>query len=285
MILSFHPCLDADAQIILGDQPLSRAHLDLISVAEAIILPQSKAIDLYLACSRSGALVFPSYEMRLGYPGKTGQSLLFKKYRIPHPETLRWKTVQELCDTYPDSLDFPHSLPFLIKHDTRHEGEGVFFVEDRPDLETALDRLVVLERSGQRGFVTQEYVPCGGNVLRAVIIGKRILTYWKRPQRPGTVVTTIGRGALIDHQWLPELQEKGRARAQDLSIATGINLAAIDFVFSFSKEDPDPLALEINYYFARRGLGGTKRYYSLLFEAVVEWLDDAGIDPASIRLV
>ncbi|MBW1888483.1 MAG: hypothetical protein JRI52_09070, partial [Deltaproteobacteria bacterium] len=72
---------------------------------------------------------------------------------------------------------------------------------------------------------------------------------------------------------------------QKLSRATCINLAAIDFVFPFDRPDPYPLFLEINYYFGRRGLGGSLNYYRLLFEAVQEWLKENGLDPESVELV
>jgi ribosomal protein S6--L-glutamate ligase len=118
-----------------------------------------------------------------------------------------------------------------------------------------------------------------------VIIGKRIVTYWKRPGEPGQRITTIRHGAVIDHHWRQDLQEKGKAEARVLSDKTGINLAAVDFVFPLSERDPDPLFLEINYYFGRRGLGGSERYYALLYQAIQEWIVEAGLNPKSIVLL
>ncbi|MDQ1334713.1 MAG: hypothetical protein QG552_1663, partial [Thermodesulfobacteriota bacterium] len=141
------------------------------------------------------------------------------------------------------------------------------------------------ERSSIQGFVTQDYIPCEGNVLRAIIIGKRILTYWKRPDEPGQKITTISRGAIIDAEWQPDLQKKGRASARKLMEKTGVNLAAIDFVFPSADQDPGPLFLEINYYFGRRGLGGTENYYRLLYEAIQNWLAEIGIDPQTVKLM
>ncbi|MCP4666156.1 MAG: hypothetical protein GY849_07295 [Deltaproteobacteria bacterium] len=111
------------------------------------------------------------------------------------------------------------------------------------------------------------------------------MTYWKRPGKPGQRITTIRRGAVIDHHWRQDLQEKGKAETQALSGQTGINLAAVDFVFPLNEKDPDPFFLEINYYFGRRGLGGTERYYELLYQALQEWLAEAGFDPKSIQLL
>jgi len=285
MILSFHPCFDTDVQIILGDRPLDSDDLESIKEAEAIILPQASTQDLNEICASSGASLFPSYEARTKYPGKIGQSLMFKDFQFPHPRTLRWHGVGDFEEACLPSDTLPHDLPFLIKENMTHEGEGVFLIENGTALKEALDKLALRERSGLKGFVTQEYVPCGGNVLRAVVIGKRVITYWKRPGKPGQEVTTISRGAIIDYDWQPDLQEKGKAQALLVSDKTGINLAAIDFVFPIADKDPEPLFLEINYYFGRRGLGGTENYYRLLYKAVQDWLEDIGLDPESVTLV
>jgi ribosomal protein S6--L-glutamate ligase len=285
MILSFHPCFDTDVQVILGDRRLDSADLQLIRDAKAIILPQTCLKELYDACSASSSAVFPSYEMRFKYPGKMGQSILFKDFGFLHPETLRWRTAEEFKKAYPASKEFPHGLPFFIKDDKSHEADGVFLVKDMPSLSMAFDYLGRRERSGLPGFVSQEFIPSEGNVLRAVIIGKSVITYWKRPSRPGRVITTISRNAMIDHHWRPDLQEKGRKQVLSLSGKTGINLAAVDFVFSIADKDPEPFFLEINYYFGRRGLGGTEKYYRLLYEAIQYWLEEVGLDPKSVSLI
>jgi ribosomal protein S6--L-glutamate ligase len=285
MILSFHPCFDADSNIVLGSRRLNGEDLDLIGQAEAVIMPQGRPQDIYEACSRADLLLFPNYDVRFRYPGKIGQSLLFEDLGLSHPETLRWSTVEEFKEAYPGNEVFPHALPFLIKDDKSHEAEGVFFVEDGSALSTALNFLAQRGRSGLPGFVSQAYIPSDGNVLRAVIIGKKIITYWKRPKEPGQVITTISRGALVDHEWRPDLQEKGNAAARVLAGKTGIDLAAVDFVFAVAETEPEPLFLEINYYFGRRGLGGSENYYKLLYEAVRAWLGEEGLDPDAVRLV
>ena len=285
MILSFHPCFDADVQIIIGDRPLSSGDRELVRKAKAIILPQGRTEDLYDACTKSHALIFPSYEMRFKYQGKKGQNVLFKYFGCPHPETLCWSSVEEFKEGYKGQDLFPHDLPFLVKADNVHEAEGVFLVKDKVSMSEALNYLSNQEKSGILGFVTQVYVGSDGNVLRAVIIGRKVITYWKRPFKPGEVITSISQDAIIDYDWNPDLQEKGSVQAQSLSRKTGINLAAIDFVFPFSAKEPEPLFLEINYYFGRRGLGGTKRYYRLLHEAIQDWLAEVGLNPKSVRLV
>jgi ribosomal protein S6--L-glutamate ligase len=285
MILSFHPCFDADVNVVLGSRQLNGEDHDLIGQAAAVIMPQGRPQDIYEACSRADLRLFPNYDVRFRYPGKIGQSLLFEDLGLSHPETLRWSTVEEFKEAYPGNEVFPHALPFLIKDDKSHEAEGVFFVEDGSALSTALEFLAQRERSGLPGFVTQAYIPSDGNVLRAVIIGKKIITYWKRPKESGQVITTISRGALVDHEWRPDLQEKGNAAVRVLAGKTGIDLAAVDFVFAVADTEPEALFLEINYYFGRRGLGGSENYYQLLYEAVRAWLGEEGQDPDAVRLV
>ncbi|MDZ7697590.1 MAG: hypothetical protein U5R49_11935 [Deltaproteobacteria bacterium] len=121
--------------------------------------------------------------------------------------------------------------------------------------------------------------------MRVVIVGDRLITYWKRSGDPQQPITTISRGARIDPQWKPALQQKGEIEARRLSAQTGINLAAVDFVFALADANPDPLFLEINYYFGRRGLGGSESYYRLLYEAIRDWLTACGRSPDSVRLV
>jgi ribosomal protein S6--L-glutamate ligase len=139
--------------------------------------------------------------------------------------------------------------------------------------------------SGHKGFLTQAFVPSEGNVLRAVIIGRRRITYWKRSSNPTQPIVSAGAGARLDHDWRPELQERGKRAAASFARATGVNLAAIDFLFPSEEVDPEPLFLEVNYYFGRRGLGGAMAFYRLVYEALQEWLAGKGIDPKRVRLV
>ena len=285
MILSFHPCLEADVQIVLGDRDPTKEERRLIGEAHAVILPQGCSQDLYELCAQSRALLFPSYETRFRYPGKTGQSLLFRDLGLAHPNTIRWGQVKDFMSAHPDLRSCPQASPFFMKADKGHEAHGVFLVKDEVSLVQALANLKRLERSGLAGFVTQTMVPCEGNVLRAVVMGNRIFTYWKRPRKKGQLITTLSRDALIDKDWEPDLQSKGAEQARILGYRTGINLAGVDFVFALSEPDPQPVFLEVNYFFGRRGLGGLDNYYRLLFKAVKDWLRERGLNPQSVRLV
>jgi ribosomal protein S6--L-glutamate ligase len=285
MILSFHPCFTADRQIILADRALNDQDRSLILEAGFILLPQTCTQDLYEACSASSAHLFPNYAMRFRSPGKIGQCRLFRRLACPHPVSEIWSDVSEFQKDPTGGGYLARRFPFFIKADASHEGSGVFYVQDEPSLEHALQRLRILENSGHTGFLTQEAVASKGEVLRAVILGTGVITYWKRPGDGESFVTTVSRGAGIDRAWKPDLQEKGKKAAAWLAGNTGIDLAAVDFVFPLERSNPDPVFLEINYYFGRRGLGGSQRYYRLLYGAIRDWIESKGCDPNRVGLV
>ena len=260
---------------------LGEADRNLIRDAQAVILPQGRVGRIFHACLKADVAMFPDYQARHDYPGKVGQSRLFETFQLPHPRTFRWSGVDQLKEMARRS----HEFPFVVKDNFSHEAEGVFVITGPESFKSAIDLLALKKKGEKVGLVTQDFVPTGGNVLRSVIMGERVISYWKRPSKPGQVVTTISRGALIDHDWKPGLQEKGRKMAQVLAARTGINLAAVDFVFPLLKEDPEPLFLEINYFFGRRGLGGMDAYYRLLFETVQDWLKGMGLNPETVALV
>ena len=283
MILSFHPCILADHQIITADRDLGPGDISLINKVDVIILPQSCSVGLYRACIKSSALLFPDYKTRFEYPGKVGQSLLFERIGCPHPRSLRWRSVAEFKEKYREHYNL--HTPFILKADLSHEADGVYIIEDKKSLISALKALEEAGRSGSGAFISQEIIQTMGNALRVVIMGRQTISYWKRPGKDEDIITTIGKGARIDRSWLADLQEKGRLQARKLAASTGINLAAVDIVFSLTEDDPEPMLLEINYYFGRRGLGGSIKYYGLLFRTIQEWLKQQGFDHSSIGLV
>jgi ribosomal protein S6--L-glutamate ligase len=223
--------------------------------------------------------------MRFKYPGKSGQTRMFQEFHLPHPETRAWSSVHELREFISEGGSFSHPFPFLVKANESHEGEGIFVVSGPGRLESVLEILGSREKTGQSGFISQEMVQTDGNVLRAVVLGKQAITYWKRPDKAGDPVVTISRNARVDRGWRKDLQRKGRFEARRICKKTGIDLAAMDFVFSTTDPDPQPLCLEVNYYFGRRGLGGSLNYYRLLHNAIKEWLRKKGFDPGSVKLV
>ena len=283
MILSFNPIIKADHQIILGSRKINDGDHNFIRKADAIILPQSCSEELYLVTKDSSALIFPDYATRFRYPGKIGQNNLFSEKGCPHPKTKTWNSVTEFKEICKGS--FPHEAPFIIKANMSHEAEGIHVIKDHESFKSAIDHIGALEKSGFMGFVSQELVQSEGNVLRIVIMGKELISYWKRPENSDQIITSAGLGARIDKEWREDLQKKGREQVKIFSKNADINLAAIDIIFPIREDDPQPLFLEINYYFGRRGLGGSFNYYKMLFRNIKSWLIDNGLYAGSIALV
>ncbi|MDP3282844.1 MAG: hypothetical protein Q8M56_00245, partial [Desulfobacterales bacterium] len=71
----------------------------------------------------------------------------------------------------------------------------------------------------------------------------------------------------------PELVKAAVSRAKDFCRKTGINLAGFDFLFSSENYyNEEPLFLEINYFFGRKGLGGSEKFYTILNREIRKWL-------------
>ena len=88
MILSFHPCIDADKQIIMGERSADNEIQQIIQKSSAVILPQGCSAELYALCRAHCANVFPNYDIRFRFTGKTGQAKLFGHYGVPFPRTM-----------------------------------------------------------------------------------------------------------------------------------------------------------------------------------------------------
>ena len=282
MIVSLNPCLDADEYILTGSRPLGLEEQKLISKAQVVLLPQGCSRDLYAACVAAGPAIFPEYGPRFSFPGKVGQNLLFERHRLPHPRTLTWRASGRFLAAL-EKNPLIHPRPFMVKRNFGHEGYGVFFIEDDSSLTAAMDAVSAVGAHEDGAFITQDFVPPGGAALRIVIIGSRTISYWKRSHSKKDRIATIYRNAVIDHHWKPELQAAGIELCRTLSLRTGINLAAVDLVFPLEEPNPAPLLLEINYFFGRRGLGGSENFYHLLLKAVREWLSRLGLDPLRVR--
>ncbi len=282
-ILSFHPCIEADINIILAKKEMRNfSLLRVIQEADVIILPQILPEWLYWRCKENTSLLFPNYDVRFRYPGKIGQARLFKDSGIISPKTYIWKSVDEFKKGK-GRASLP--IPFVIKADRYHEAEGVFIIESEKDLKDTLSWLEGLERSGNYGFVTQQFIPTRGYICRCIIIGKDIISFWKRPKYKDQLITSISKGAIIDRKWREDLQKNAIKMTERIAQLLNIQLAALDFAFDMEKNGSStPMLLEINYYFGRRGIGGSDNYYRLLYKAIMEWLRDNDIRCSRVKL-
>ncbi len=277
MILSFHPCFVGDKNIICAGREPDSEDLKAIKQADAVILPQGCKESLYKVASNNTSNIFPDYDARFKYPDKIGQIELFKKTKIKYPQTESFNRVKNFTDKLSSSFSkLPMQRPFVFKFDWGGEGDNVFLVKTMEHLDSILKKAVEYEKTGQTGFMIQEFIPSLNRSLRVVIIGQTIISYWRKNHND-LFGTSIKRGAHIDHCSDPDLQHAACTAAKLFCKDTSINLAGFDFLFSSKNSRDTPFFLEINYFFGREGLGGSENYYNILVKEIKKWLNSIGL--------
>jgi ribosomal protein S6--L-glutamate ligase len=273
MIVSFHPLYEADNNIICAGREPDAKDLAAIKAAKAVVLPQGCRQSLYEMVTANCRHVFPNYDARFVYPGKIGQIQLFQKTGTAHPHAETYSSLKDFRQQHGDDPnDMGFELPCVFKFDWGGEGETVYLISSRQDLKEALRKAADFERSGQTGFLLQEYVPTQGKTLRVVIIGQTLISYWRIQENTDAFVSSVSRGASIDAVLAPERQKVAKVFVKNLCNKTSINLAGLDIIFAPLRERIKPLLLEINYFFGRRGLGGSNVYYEILKTEIDNWL-------------
>ena len=275
MILSFHPIIEAHENIICAGRDPDDSDLAAIQRADAVILPQGCTKTLYRMARRNCPNVFPNLDVRFDFPGKRGQIELFQQLGVDHPPTLVFDSVAALRATQ----TLPQ-LPAVLKMDWGGQGETVFKVGTADELEGVLEKVASFEATGQHGFLIQEFIPTRPRSLRVVVIGAHLISYWRIQPDEGSFGTSVADGAAIDHDADPHLRSAAKTAAWALCRRTDLQLAGIDYIFNDfdgHREPPRPLILEINYYFGRKGLGGSDRYYELMTVEVDKWLNSLSL--------
>lgn len=287
MILSYHPCFVGDQNLLCAGREPDETDRAAIGSADAVILPQGCVPALYNMATRHCTHVFPNYEKRLAYPGKIGQARLFREFNAKHPQTTTFSSLSSMDDdpvrTGGAALPTGFCWPIVFKFDWGGEGDNVMRIDTNEDLRAAIERAAVYEKSGQKGFLIQEYIATAGRSLRVVVIGRRLTAYWRIQPDEAVFSAGISKGAVIDATSDPELLEIGMDRVRRFCDRTGINLAGFDLLFADRPDDArkdkdmEPYFLEINYFFGRTGLGGSLRFYELLCAEITAWLRRRGL--------
>lgn len=274
MILSFHPCFAADKNMMCAGRKPGAAELEEIRHAGAVILPQGCSEDLYYMARENCKNVFPDYDARFKYPGKTGQILLFQKTETAHPAARIFTALSSLYDKGGNIINenLPFTYPFVLKFDWGGEGETVHLIKTQAGLKKALKKAGEFERTGQKSFILQEYIESGNRSLRIAVIGQKFISYWRVQKNPDGFCAGLSQGAIMDFDSDPELVKAAENKVRDFCRKTGINLAGFDFLFSSKNYGDEPLFLEINYFFGRKGLGGSEKFYKILNGEIKKWL-------------
>jgi ribosomal protein S6--L-glutamate ligase len=274
MIASLHPCITKDINILCAGRSLTEGEKKRLAKARAVVVPQGVTAEVYQACRRMVPRVFPNYDLRFPLEGKVGDALLFEYYQVPHPQTLIFKNRKELIENYPDPEVLPSLLsgyPLVLKANQGGEGTFVFPVHSKEEL---LEKIALLPKGtrSSEGFVLQERIDHGGEDLRVVVLFDTFYAYWRRQSDPNSFLTNLSQGGVIDYGGDGLLKERAVEAVRDFCQRSGINVAGFDLIFDRKAKPAVPLFLEINYYFGRRGLGGSMRFYELFARAVDRWL-------------
>jgi len=278
MILSYHPIFQGDENRLCAGREPTESDRAAIRAADAVVLPQGCTRSLYAMARSNCRHVFPDYAARFRFPGKIGQIRLFQDLGVRHPATRTYGCVNDFFDSgESDAPDFPFAFPLVLKLNWGGEGETVHLLADADACMRMLQRIRTHEASGRFGFMLQERIPTPPRSLRVVVIGDSIISYWREQADPETFHGNLASGGCIDRDSDPGLQKAARDDARRFCAGTGINLAGIDILFSTKDQPRVPLFLEINYFFGRRGLGGSENYYRRLTQEIEKWLTTLGL--------
>ncbi len=273
MIVSYHPLFEGHVNGLAAGRDPGPEDEEKLRNAGAVVLPQGCTRPWYRLATSCCPHVFPNYDARFAYPGKTGQMALFKDYGAAHPHTLVFADLKAFMAAHGD-LDrtAPLPMPFVFKFAWGDEGRTVHLVYSKETWSALLDAARRFETTGQKGFLLQTMVPCANRSMRVAIIGSRRIAYW----RVGDGFKAgVARGAQIDTDSDPALMDCATDAVDRFCRRTGINLAGVDVLFSTEPHvvgPQTPLFIEINYYFGRTGLGGSESYYRILMEEIRKWL-------------
>lgn len=271
MILSYHPCFTGDENRLCAGREPDHADAAAMRRAKGVILPQGCRRSLFEMAAANCDSVFPDYTLRFSFSGKTGQAKLFAKTGTPYPETHSFESLADYHENRTNPAP-PLTYPFVFKFSWSGEGENVWLVANAETFGSLLRKAADYERTGQKGFVIQRFVETGGRSLRVVVIGRTTLSYWRIQPDSDRFGSQAAQGGFIDHNFDPVLQAKGKNAVMHFCRKTGIDLAGFDVLFDSNDRHPAPLFLEINYYFGRRGIGGSEAFYALLIREIEQWI-------------
>ena len=278
MILSYHPCFEADKNLLCAGREPGTDDLAAIQAADAVILPQGCRQSLYKMARNNCKHVFPNFDTKFDYRGKIGQIQLFQKYNVIHPKTEVYRDIRTFPEHYRDFSENPiYNLPFVFKFDWGGEGDLVYLIQSVEHFSNVLKVAEKFESSGQKGFIIQEYIPANNRSLRVVVIGETFRSYWRIQRNADRFLSNLAKDAIIDFDLYPDQQAMAVESVKHFCSLTRINLAGFDILFSSETRADTPIFLEINYFFGRRGLGGSKKFYDLLTKEIMKWISRTGL--------
>jgi len=259
-IVSFRPMIQMEENlppyVSLEDESIQ----GLLRGAAGVLLPEYLTPWRYANIIRHARAWFPRLEGRFNSCGKTKQTVLFRRLGVRHPESVLFGSSLQLME-YFRSSGSPWGYPLVLKGDKGGGGSRVFPVWRAENLPRLLMRLPEGEP-----VLIQQWVHHGGKDLRVVMYGDHAVSYFRVGN--GAFYNNVCRGGRLDHDGWPELQEKGVRAVREFCRRARIDIAGFDLMFP---DEGDPVFIEINFHFGRKGLGGTEGHRSHVLEAIRDW--------------
>jgi len=251
MILSYHPCFEADKNRLCAGRKPGTDDLAAMLAADAVILPQGCYESLYTMARNNCKHVFPNFDAKFKYQGKIGQTRLFQNINAAHPKTEIHLNMDAFSKYYGSSPGKPSfDFPFVFKFDWGGDGDHVYLIQSVEIFSNVLEIARKYETSGQKGFIIQEYIPANNRSLRVVVIGRTIVSYWRIQRNTDHFLSNVAKGAMIDYDSDHDLQKTAITSVKNFCSQTRINLAGFDILFSSRKKVETPLG---NISFDQKG--------------------------------
>lgn len=234
----------------------------LLRNAAGVLLPEYLTPTRYANITRYAREWFPRLEGRFHSYGKTRQIVLFRSLGRRHPESLLFESPSRLLSFFLRKGS-PWGYPLVLKGDKGGGGSKVFPIRRAEHMARYAKRLPDHEPA-----LIQRWVEHGGKDLRVVVYGDHAVSYFR--VGAGNFYNNVCRGGKIDHDGWPELQEKGIRAVRHFCREAKIDVAGFDLMFP---DGGDPVFVEINFHFGRKGLGGTEAHRLHLRKAIDDWRD------------
>ena len=261
--VSFYPQIPMEENLSVFQSLDVPGVRELIIGAAGVVVPRYILPRRYEAITKLAKHWFPCLRAKHVYEGKTRQIRLFRELNIRHPESLLFGNSAELLSHF-NSKGVPWEYPVVLKGDLGGGGSGVFPIYCPDDLTRHIGKI-----PPEQPILFQRWVEHGGKDLRVVTYGQDLAVSYFRVGG-GQFYNNVCRGGRMDHDGWPEQQAKGVKASQALCRRAKIDIAGFDLMFP---DEGEPVFVEINFNFGRKGLGGMAGHRRYEIEAVTLWRD------------
>lgn len=258
--VSFYPRIPLDENVSIFE-PLDDNNLGLmLRQAAGVLVPPYISPWRYHAITRLANSWFPRLDARFAYQGKIRQIDLFRRLGVRYPETHTFRDPATLVQ-YLQRFGAPWEYPFVLKGDKGGGGSTVYPIYRPSDISRHIVKLPAAEP-----LLLQKWVKHGGKDLRVVVYGTQAISYFR--VGGGQFYNNVCRGSRIDHDLCPEQRRGGILATLEFCRKAFIDIAGFDLMFP---DNHQPVFIEINFHFGRKGLGGRSGHQKKVEQAVKQW--------------